>query len=136
MPARRFPLASIVTAAIDVVLATPDQLPARIAILEEALKNNAKAAEALAEARAARTPTAWTEKSVVDLLSAKLRPMATVTKTQGVAIREYVGTALDEAELNILLTELKSTKGPRNIARLIAKYDGAVIGLIVAAITE
>jgi hypothetical protein len=135
-PARRFPLASIVTAAIDVVLATPDQLPARIAVLEESLKNNPKAAEALAEARATLTPTAWTEKAVVELLSAKMRPMATVTKTQGAAIREYVGKGLDEAELNTLLTELKTTKGPRNIARLIAKYDGNVIGLIVAAITE
>ena len=129
-------MASIVTAAIDVVLAMPEQLPARIAILEEALKHNAKAAEALAEARNALKPAEWTEKAVVDLLSAKLRPMATITKTQGAAIREYVGKALDEAELNILLTELKSTKGPRNIARLIAKYDGNVIGLIVGAITE
>ena len=129
-------MASIVTAAIDVVLATPDQLPARIAILEAALKQNPKAAEALATASAALKPTEWTEKSVVDLLSAKLRPMATVTKTQSTAIREYVGSALDAAELNTMLTELKTTKGPRNIARLIAKYDGTVIGLIVAAITE
>jgi hypothetical protein len=129
-------LASIVTAAIDVVLATPDQLPARIAVLEQALQNHPKAAEALTQARAALTPTVWTEKAVVDLLSAKLRPMATVTKTQGAAIREYVGKSLDEAELTTLLTELKSAKGPRNIARLIAKYDGHVIGLIVAAITE
>jgi hypothetical protein len=129
-------LASIVSAAIDIILATPDQLPARIAVLEEALKKNPKAAEALAAARAALKPSEWTEKSVTDLLSAKMRPMATVTKTQGAAIREYVGKALDETELNLLLTELKSTKGPRNIARLIAKYDGNVIGLIVAAITE
>jgi hypothetical protein len=129
-------LASIVSAAIDVVLATPDQLPARIAILEESLKNNPRAAEALAAARAALKPSEWTEKSVVELLSAKMRPTATITKTQGASIREYVGKALDEAELNALLTELKTTKGPRNIARLIAKYDGTVIGLIVAAITE
>jgi hypothetical protein len=65
-----------------------------------------------------------------------MRATATVTKTQGAAIREYVGKALDEAELNALLSELKTTKGPRNIARLIAKYDGNVIGLIVGAITE
>ncbi|NNJ13076.1 hypothetical protein EKD04_022375 [Chloroflexales bacterium ZM16-3] len=129
-------MASIVTAAIDVVLATPDQLPARIAILEESLKRNPKAAEALSAARAALTPTAWTEKTVVELLSAKLRPTATVTKTQGAAIRAYVGTALDEAEINALLTELKTAKGPRNIARLIAKYDGNVIGLIISAITD
>jgi len=129
-------LASIVTAAIDVVLAAPEQLPARIAVLEQALQNNPKAAEALAQARAALKPTEWTEKSVVDSLSAKLRPTATITKTQSAAIRDYVGNALDEAELNTLLTELKSAKGPRNIARLIAKYDGNVIGLIVAAITE
>lgn len=129
-------MASIVTAAIDVVLATQDQLPARIAILEEALKRNEKAAEALATARAALAPSEWTEKAVVAALSAKLRPMATVTKTQGAAIREYVGKSLDEAELNALLDELKSAKGPRNIARLIAKYDGAVISMIVAAITD
>ncbi len=129
-------MASIVSAAIDVVLAAPDQLPARIAILEAALQKNEKAAAALATARAALTPSEWTEKAVVELLGAKLRPMATVTKTQSAAIREYVGTALDEAELNILLTELKTTKGPRNIARLIAKYDGHVISLIVSAITE
>lgn len=129
-------MASIVSAAIDVVLATPEQLPARIAVLEEALKKNDKAAEALATARAALTPTQWTEKVVVDLLSAKLRPMATVTKTQGTLIREYVGKALDEAELDILLGELKSAKGPRAIARLIAKYDGNVISLIVGALTE
>lgn len=129
-------MASIVTAAIDVVLAAPDQLPARIAVLEQALQNNPKAAEALAQARAALKPTEWTEKSVVELLSTKLRPTATITKTQGAAIRDYVGKALDEAELNALFGELKSAKGPRNIARLIAKYDGHVIGLIVAAITE
>jgi hypothetical protein len=129
-------LASIVTAAIDVVLATPDQLPARIAALEESLKQNPRAAAVLAEARAARTPMVWTEKAVVDQLSAKLRPTATVTKTQGAAIRAYVGNALDEAELSALLTDLKTTKGPRNIARRIATYDGHVIGLIVAAITE
>lgn len=129
-------MASIVTAAIDVVLATPDQLAARIAVLEESLQQNPRAAVALAEARAVRTPMVWTEKAVVDLLSAKLRPTATLTKTQGAAIRAYVGTALDEAELNALLTELKTTKGPRNIARRIATYDGYVIGLIVAAITE
>jgi hypothetical protein len=129
-------LASIVSAAIDVVLATPDQLPARIAVLEESLKNNPKAAEALAQARAALAPAEWTEKAVVELLSAKMRATATVTKTQGALIREYVGKALDEAELNALLSELKTTKGPRNIARLIAKYDGNVIGLIVGAITE
>ena len=129
-------MASIVSAAVDVVLATPEQLPARIAILEEALKNNPRAAEALAAARAALTPTEWTEKRVIELLSAKLRPMSTVTKTQGAAIREYVGKALDEAELDALLGELKTTKGPRNIARLIAKYEGSVIGLIVSAITE
>lgn len=129
-------MASIVTAAIDVVLATQEQLPARIAILEEALKRNEKAAEALATARAALAPAEWTEKAVVEALSAKLRPMATVTKTQGAAIREYVGKSLEEAELNALLDELKSAKGPRNIARLIAKYDGPVISLIVAAITD
>ncbi len=129
-------MASIVAAAIDVVLATPEQLPARIAILEEALKKNDKAAAALAAARASLTPTEWTEKAVVDMLSAKLRPTATLTKTQSAAIREYIGTALDAAELDALLTELKSAKGPRNIARLIAKYDGAVISLIVGAITE
>lgn len=144
-------MASIVSAAIDVVLATQDQLPARIAILEAALKKNERAAEALAAARAALTattltatplaptalpPTVWTEKAVVDLLSAKLRATATVNKTQSAAIREYVGPALDEAELNALLNELKAAKGPRNIARLIAKYDGAVISLIVAAITD
>jgi hypothetical protein len=129
-------VASIVAAAIDVVLATPDQLPARIAVLEAALKKHDKAAEALAAARAALKPTEWTEKAVVDLLSAKLRPTATVTKTQGAAIREYVGAALPVAELDALLAELKGAKGPRNIARLIAKYDGNVISLIVAAITE
>lgn len=129
-------MASIVSAAVDVVLATPEQLPARIAVLEEALKNNPRAAEALATARAALTPSEWTEKRVVEMLSAKLRPTATVTKTQGAAIREYVGKALDEAELNALLNELKTAKGPRNIARLIAKYDGSVISLIVSAITE
>lgn len=129
-------MASIVTAAIEVVLAAPEQLPARIAVLEQALQNNPKAAEALAQARAALKPTDWTEKRVVELLSVKLRPTATITKTQGSAIRDYVGNALDEAELNLLLTELKTTKGPRNIARLIAKYDGNVISLIVAAITE
>jgi hypothetical protein len=129
-------LASIVSAAIDVVLATPDQLPARIAVLEESLKNNPRAAEALAAARAAVAPTEWTEKRVVELLSAKLRATATVTKTQSAAIREYVGKALDEAELNAMLNELKTAKGPRNIARLIAKYDGSVIGLIVSAITD
>lgn len=129
-------MASIVTAAIDVVLAAPDQLPARIAVLEQALRNNPKAAEALTQARSALKPTEWTEKSVTDLLSAKLRPTATITKTQGAAIRDYVGKALDQAELDALLSELKSAKGPRNIARLIAKYDGNVIGLIVAAITD
>lgn len=129
-------MASIVGAAIDVVLATPDQLPARIAVLEEALKKHDKAAEALAAARARLTSTEWTEKTVVDRLSVKLRPTATITKTQGVAIREYVGQALDAAELDTLLDELKSAKGPRNIARLIARYDGAVISLIVAALTE
>ena len=85
---------------------------------------------------AARTPTVWTEKAVVDMLSAKLRPTATVTKAQGAAIRTYVGTALAEAEITALLAELKTTKGPRNIARCIATYDGHVIGLIIAAITE
>ncbi|MEI7645957.1 MAG: hypothetical protein WCJ55_16940 [Chloroflexales bacterium] len=131
-------MASIVSAAIDVILATPDQLSARIAVLEDALKRNEKAAAQLSEARALRATESkeWTEKAVTDTLSAKLRATATVTKTQSAAIREYVGKALDEAELNILLTELKTTKGPRNIARLIAKYDGNVIGLIVAAITE
>lgn len=129
-------MASIVSAAIEVVLAAPEQLPTRIAVLEEALKKNVKAAEALAAARAALAPTEWTEKAVTDALSAKLRPMATITKTQGAAIREYVGQALDEAELDTLLGELKTTKGPRNIARLIAKYNGNVIGLIVAAITD
>lgn len=129
-------MASIVSAAIDVVLATPEQLPARVAVLEEALKKNEKAAAALAAARAAMAPTEWTEKAVVDKLSAKLRPMATITKAQSATIREYVGKALDEAELNTLLDELKGAKGPRNIARLIARYDGAVIGQIVAALTE
>jgi hypothetical protein len=129
-------VASIVSAAIDVVLAKPEQLPARIAVLEEALKKNDKAAQALAAARSALAPVEWTEKTVVDLLSAKLRPTASITKTQGAAIREYVGKELDEAELNTLLDELKSVKGPRNIARHLARYDGAVIGLIVAALTE
>lgn len=129
-------MASIVTAAIDVVLAAPDQLPARIAVLEQALQNNPKAAEALAQARAALKPAEWTEKSVVESLGAKLRPTATITKTQSLAIRDYVGNALNEAELDALLAELKSAKGPRNIARQIAKYDSNVIGLIVAAITE
>ena len=129
-------MASIVTAAIGVILATPDQLTARIAVLEESLSQNPRAAAALADARAARTPTVWTEKAVVDMLSAKLRPTATVTKAQGAAIRTYVGTALAEAEITALLAELKTTKGPRNIARCIATYDGHVIGLIIAAITE
>lgn len=129
-------MASIVSAAIDVVLATPEQLAARIAVLEEALKKNEKAAEALAAARSALAPVEWTEKAVVDLLSAKLRPTATISKAQGAAIREYVGKGLDEAELNTLLDELKSAKGPRNIARCIARYDGAIIGLIVGALTE
>ena len=129
-------MASIVSAAIDVVLATPEQLPARIAILEEALKKNDKAADALAVARAALKPAEWTEKAVVDLLSTKLRPTATITKAQGATIREYVGKALDEAELATLLDELKSAKGPRNIARCIARYDGPVISLIVGALTE
>ena len=129
-------MASIVSAAIDVVLAKPEQLPARIAVLEEALKKNDKAAQALAAARSALAPVEWTEKAVVDQLSAKLRPTAAVTKTQAAAIREYVGKELDEAELNTLLDELKSAKGPRNIARHLARYDGAVIGLIVAALTE
>lgn len=129
-------MASIVSAAIDVVLAAPEQLPARIAVLEAALKNHPKAAEALAEARAALTPKEWTEKAVVDALSAKMRATAAVTKTQSATIREYVGKALDEAELTLMLNELKTTKGPRNIARLIAKYDGNVISLIVAALTE
>jgi uncharacterized protein (DUF2252 family) len=135
-------LASIVSAAIDVVLAEPEQLPARIAVLEAALQKHEKAAVALAAARAAQaqTPTheqtVWTEKAVVDLLSAKMRPTAAITKTQSTAIREYVGSALDAAELDLLLTELKTTKGPRNIARLISKYDGPVISLIIGAITE
>lgn len=129
-------MASIVSAAIDVVLAEPEQLPARIAVLEAALQKHEKAAEALNAARAARTPTEWTEKVVIERLSAKMRPTATITKTQSTAIREYVGSALDAPELDLLLTELKTTKGPRNIARLIAKYDGPVISLIVAAITE
>ena len=129
-------MASIVSAAIDVVLATPEQLPARIAVLEEALKKNDKAAEALAAARSALAPVEWTEKAVVDQLSAKLRPTATVTKAQSAAIREYVGKELDAAELDTLLDELKSAKGPRTIARHIARYDGAIISLIVAALTE
>lgn len=129
-------MASIVTAAIDVVLAQPDQLPARIAILDAALQQNPKAAELLAAARAALKPTEWTEKAVIDQLGAKLRPTATITKAQSAAIRSYVGAALDQAELDTLLAELKSAKGPRNIARLIARYDGKVIGLIVGALTE
>jgi hypothetical protein len=129
-------VASIVSAAIDVVLAKPEQLPARIAVLEEALKKNEKAAQALAAARSAHTPEVWTEKVVVDKLSAKLRPTATITKTQGMAIREYVGKELEQAELDTLLDELKSAKGPRNIARCIARYDGNVISLIVGALTE
>lgn len=129
-------MASIVSAAIDVILATPEQLPARIAVLEEALKKNERAAEALAAARATLAPTAWTEKAVVDRLSAKLRPTASVTKTQAATIREYVGKSLDAAELETLLNELKTAKGPRTIARLIARYDGAVISLIVGALTE
>jgi hypothetical protein len=129
-------VASIVSAAIDVVLAKPEQLPARIAVLEEALKKNEKAASALAAARSTLTPVEWTEKTVVDLLSTKLRPMATITKTQGATIREYVGKELDEAELTTLLDELKTAKGPRNIARCIARYNGTVISLIVGALTE
>lgn len=129
-------MASIVSAAIDVVLATPEQLPARIAVLEEALKKNDKAAEALAAARSALAPVEWTEKAVVDLLSAKLRSTATITKAQGAAIRAYVGNELAAAELDTLLDELKSAKGPRTIARHVARYDGAVISLIVAALTE
>jgi hypothetical protein len=129
-------VASIVSAAIDVVLAKPEQLPARIAVLEEALKKNEKAAEALAAARSKLAPVQWTEKAVIDQLSTKLRPTATITKAQGTAIREYVGKELDEAELDTLLDELKSAKGPRNIARCIARYDGQVIGLIVSALTE
>lgn len=129
-------MASIVSAAIDVVLAKPEELSARIAILEEALKKHEKAAEALAAARSTLAPVEWTEKTIVNLLSAKLRPTATISKTQGTAIREYVGKELAEAELNTLLDELKSAKGPRNIARCIARYDGAVISLIVGALTE
>lgn len=129
-------MASIVSAAIDVVLAKPEQLPARIAVLEAALKKNEKAAEALAAARSTLSPVEWTEKAVVERLSAKLRPTATISKTQSAAIREYVGKELAEAELNTLLDELKSAKGPRNIARCIARYDGAVISLIVGALTE
>jgi hypothetical protein len=129
-------VASIVSAAIDVVLAKPDQLPARIAVLEAALQKHEKAAEALAAARAALVPKEWTEKTIAEQLSAKLRPMSTITKTQSAAIREYVGKALDEGELNELLNELKSVKGPRNIARLIAKYDANVVSLIVMTLTE
>jgi hypothetical protein len=129
-------LASIVSAAVDVVLATQDQLPARIAVLEEALNNNPKAAAVLAEARAALKPTIWTEKAVTDALSAKLRATAVVTKTQASAIRDYVGTGLAAAEMDTLINELKTTKGPRNIARLIAKYDASVISMIVAAIVD
>jgi hypothetical protein len=136
MSARRFLLASIVSAAIDVVLATPADLPARVALLEAALQKNDRAAEALAAARAALMPTAWTEQAVVEALSAKLRPTATVTKTQMAAIRSCVGSALDAAELNALLDELKAAKGPRAIGRRIAKYDSVVIGLIVTALTE
>ena len=73
---------------------------------------------------------------MVDRLSAKLRPTAAVTKTQAAAIREYVGKELDEAELTTLLDELKTAKGPRNIARCIARYNGTVISLIVGALTE
>lgn len=129
-------MASIVSAAIDVVLAAPEQLPARIAILEDALQNNPKAAAALAAARAELAPTEWTEKAVTDALGAKLRPSAAVTKAQAAAIQAYVGAALDPAELDALLADLKKAKGPRNIARLVARYDGDVIGRIVAAITE
>lgn len=42
-------VASIVTAAMDVVLATQDQLPARIAVLEAALQKNEKAARLIAK---------------------------------------------------------------------------------------
>lgn len=129
-------MASIVTAAIDVVLATQDQLPARIAVLEAALQKNEKAAASLAAARAALKPTEWTEKTVAERLSIRLRPTAAVSKAQSAAIREYVGSALPEAELTMLLDELKSAKGPRAIARLIARHDGPVISLIVAALTD
>jgi hypothetical protein len=125
-----------VSAAIDVVLAKPEQLPARIAVLEEALKKHDKAAEALAAARSRLTPVEWTEKEVVERLSTKLRPTATITKTQSTAIREYVGNELDESELDTLLNELKAAKGPRNIARCIARYDATVMSLIVGALTE
>ena len=47
-------MASIVGAAIDVVLATPDQLASRIAVLEDALQKNPKAAAQLAEAPSSR----------------------------------------------------------------------------------
>ncbi len=129
-------MASIVSAAIDVVLATPADLPARVALLEAALQKNERAAEPLAAARAVLTPTTWTEQAVVEALSAKLRPTATVTKTQMAAIRSYVGSGLNEADLTALLDELKTAKGPRAIGRRIATYDSTVIGLIVAALTE
>jgi hypothetical protein len=129
-------LPSIVSAAIDVVLATPDQLPARIPVLEEALKNHPKAAEALAAARAAMATPEWTEKTVTTALSAKMRATASLTKTQLAAIREYVGAAIPAAEMDALQDELKAAKGPRAIARLIVKYDPAAVGLIIQAITD
>lgn len=128
-------MASIVGAAIDVILATPDQLASRIAVLEDALQKNPKAAAQLAEARATLHPVEWTEKSTMEALSG-LRATAVVTKSQQALVRAYIGEALPAAELDAMLGELKATKGPRNIARLIAKYDGNVIGLIVAALTE
>jgi hypothetical protein len=128
-------MASIVGAAIDVILANPDQLVARIAVLEDALQKNPKAAAQLAEARAALKPVEWTEKSTIEALSG-LRATAVVTKTQQALVRSYIGDALPAAELDALLSELKAAKGPRNIARLIAKYDGNVISLIVSALTE
>lgn len=129
-------MASIVSAAIDVVLASPDQLPTRIAVLEDALQQNPRAAAALAEARAALGPTEWTEKTVADALSARLRPSATITKTQAAAIRASVGSALASGELDSLLTDLKTAKGPRNIARLVSRYDGQVVARIIGALTE
>jgi hypothetical protein len=136
LTAGRVPLASIVSAAIDVVLATPAELPARVALLEAALQKNERAAEALAAARSALRPTTWTEQAIVAALSAKLRPTAMVTKTQIAAIQSYVGSGLHEDELTALLGELKTAKGPRAIGRRIATYDSAIIGLIIAALTD
>lgn len=141
-------MASIVSAAIDVVLAAQDELPARIAVLEQALTAHPKAAEALAAARVARMPAVqapaaaapssvvWTEKTLTEQLSGKLRAMSVISKGQAAAIRSYVGSAMPAADLNLLLDDLKTAKGPRNIARVLSRCDGDVITLIVTAIND